>query len=179
MPLLLSMTLLASRPLLLSLAMIIPAILLIVLRPPQPSGDPLLPLPTLHFASQSIPRSPSPSPTHSRQNSYGDGLSSRGLLFPDRSSPSQLSPTPPLGPSADLFIRNSPSSPLKQTMKGAVLDPLPYITTYRAHMMLMTILAILAVDFPVFPRYLAKCESFGVSLVCASVLLYSSRLNNL
>lgn len=32
-------------------------------------------------------------------------------------------------------------------------------------MMLMTILAILAVDFPVFPRKLAKCETFGVSLV--------------
>ncbi len=34
-------------------------------------------------------------------------------------------------------------------------------------MLLMTILAILAVDFPVFPRSLAKCESFGVSLVCS------------
>ncbi len=44
--------------------------------------------------------------------------------------------------------------------------PLPFLTTYRAHMLLMTILAILAVDFPVFPRSLAKCESFGVSLVC-------------
>jgi hypothetical protein len=32
-------------------------------------------------------------------------------------------------------------------------------------MMLMTILAILAIDFPVFPRALAKCETYGVSLV--------------
>jgi phosphatidylinositol glycan class W len=31
--------------------------------------------------------------------------------------------------------------------------------------MLMTVLAILAVDFPVFPRILAKCETYGVSLV--------------
>lgn len=43
--------------------------------------------------------------------------------------------------------------------------PIISLTVYRAHMMLMTILAILAVDFPVFPRSLAKCESFGVSLV--------------
>ncbi|KAF9238094.1 GWT1-domain-containing protein [Melanogaster broomeanus] len=45
------------------------------------------------------------------------------------------------------------------------LKPLPALTTYRAHMMLMTILSILAVDFPVFPRSLAKCETFGVSLM--------------
>ncbi|KAG1803939.1 GWT1-domain-containing protein [Suillus plorans] len=45
------------------------------------------------------------------------------------------------------------------------LNPLPALTTYRAHMMLMTILCILAVDFPVFPRILAKCETYGVSLM--------------
>ncbi|KIK39530.1 hypothetical protein CY34DRAFT_808155 [Suillus luteus UH-Slu-Lm8-n1] len=45
------------------------------------------------------------------------------------------------------------------------LRPLPALTTYRAHMMLMTILSILAVDFPVFPRFLAKCETYGVSLM--------------
>ncbi|TFY51306.1 hypothetical protein EVJ58_g10637 [Rhodofomes roseus] len=32
-------------------------------------------------------------------------------------------------------------------------------------MLLLTFLAILAVDFPVFPRMLAKCESYGVSLM--------------
>ena len=45
------------------------------------------------------------------------------------------------------------------------IPPLPALTTYRAHMMLMSVLAILAVDFPVFPRSLVKCETFGVSLV--------------
>jgi len=39
------------------------------------------------------------------------------------------------------------------------------LSTYRAHMMLVTVLAILAVDFPVFPRRLAKCETYGVSFV--------------
>jgi len=47
---------------------------------------------------------------------------------------------------------------------------LPAITTWRAHMMLMTSLCILAVDFPLFPRELAKCETFGVSLVCLETL---------
>lgn len=51
------------------------------------------------------------------------------------------------------------------------LVPLPALTTYRAHMLLMTILAILAVDFPIFPRSLAKCETFGVSLVNTQVLV--------
>jgi hypothetical protein len=45
------------------------------------------------------------------------------------------------------------------------LPPSSALTTCRAHMMLMAVLAILAVDFPVFPRYLVKCETFGASLV--------------
>ncbi|PPQ93066.1 hypothetical protein CVT25_011942 [Psilocybe cyanescens] len=53
----------------------------------------------------------------------------------------------------------------KMKTKGVRLPPLPALSTYRAHMMLMTVLAILAVDFPVFPRALAKCETFGVSLM--------------
>ncbi|KAG0697135.1 GWT1-domain-containing protein [Suillus ampliporus] len=53
-----------------------------------------------------------------------------------------------------------PSKQLSQSLR-----PLPALTTYRAHMMLMTILSILAVDFPVFPRVLAKCETYGVSLM--------------
>ena len=48
---------------------------------------------------------------------------------------------------------------------GLTIQHLPALTVYRAHMLLMTFLAILAVDFPVFPRSLAKCETFGVSLV--------------
>ncbi|KAL1706272.1 GWT1-domain-containing protein [Schizophyllum commune] len=51
----------------------------------------------------------------------------------------------------------------------ARVPPLPALSTFRAHMLLMTILAILAVDFPVFPRELAKCETFGVSLMDVGV----------
>ncbi|KAJ3826791.1 GWT1-domain-containing protein [Lentinula raphanica] len=56
-----------------------------------------------------------------------------------------------------------PPSPTLPT--APKMEPLPSLTTYRAHMLLMTSLAILAVDFPVFPRNLVKCETYGVSLM--------------
>ncbi|KIM24843.1 hypothetical protein M408DRAFT_331516 [Serendipita vermifera MAFF 305830] len=53
----------------------------------------------------------------------------------------------------------------KQQQRQITVLQLPAVTTWRAHMMIMTVLGILAVDFPVFPRSLAKCEVFGVSLM--------------
>lgn len=47
----------------------------------------------------------------------------------------------------------------------ATVPYLPAVTTYRSHMLLLTAICILAVDFPVFPRSLAKCETFGVSVM--------------
>eukprot|EP00981_Chlorochromonas_danica_P005220 scaffold1046_cov162-Ochromonas_danica.AAC.50 len=39
------------------------------------------------------------------------------------------------------------------------------LTNFKGANILMTCMAILAVDFPVFPRYFAKTESFGLSLM--------------
>ncbi|EJD01801.1 GWT1-domain-containing protein [Fomitiporia mediterranea MF3/22] len=119
LPLLLSMTLFADFPLLLSFILLVPTVLLFFRSSRQDDEPPLSPL--------SISRAPSP--LHSSS-------------FP----PQQVS--------------SSQSSD-----ESIPIAPLPALTVYRAHMMLMTILAILAVDFPVFPRSLAKCETFGVSLM--------------
>ena len=111
-PLLLSMTLFANSPGMLSLVLLFPTALLLIV-PRRESGTPL----------PSNLKSPSPNRTQYASNpAHGQ------------------------------------HSPIIQ---------LPALTTYRAHMILMTVLSILAVDFPVFPRSLAKCETYGVSLVGA------------
>ena len=51
----------------------------------------------------------------------------------------------------------------KTTQQNAL--KLPYLSAYRSCLLLLTCLAILAVDFHIFPRYFAKTETYGYSLV--------------
>ncbi|KAH9015069.1 GWT1-domain-containing protein [Lactarius hengduanensis] len=72
---------------------------------------------------------------------------------------------PPHESGTPLPSGGAPSSPTLLPAPRPTTTRLSALSTYRAHMMLVTILAILAVDFPVFPRALAKCETYGVSLM--------------
>ena len=128
-PLLLSMTIFADRPGILSAALLLPTALFYFLFPKHESGTPL---PSGGLLS------PHPSPTQLRDSGFHGDENGHG----GRQSTAAAAPA--------------------EEPESARLSAL---STYRAHMMLVTILAILAVDFPVFPRALAKCETYGVSLV--------------
>ena len=98
------------------------------------------------------------------------------LLFP--TALLMLVPRRELGTPLPSSLRSpSPSRaqhapPLPHGQQSQIVQ-LPALTTYRAHMILMTVLSILAVDFPVFPRSLAKCETYGVSLVGTPHIFHS------
>jgi glucosaminylphosphatidylinositol acyltransferase len=88
-----------------------------------------------------------------------------GKNYLPRSTPSRQ-PSPKPSSSTPTFVRSaSPVEEVPVSKTELSIPPLPALSTYRAHMMLVTIIAILAVDFPVFPRVLGKTESFGVSWV--------------
>jgi hypothetical protein len=54
----------------------------------------------------------------------------------------------------------------------SVPRPFPFVTQARVSIMLLTIVAILAVDFPAFPRRFAKTETYGVGLMDVGVGLF-------
>ncbi|CDK26698.1 unnamed protein product [Kuraishia capsulata CBS 1993] len=77
-----------------------------------------------------------------------------------------------LGPVIPLIFKRSKPQVKKQVhinvstlTKKQYLPYKPYLTVYRSQMMVITCIAILAVDFPVFPRRFAKVETWGTSLM--------------
>lgn len=93
----------------------------------------------------------------------GSPLLLNGLLI----APAILVYTLPTNLSAPRKKPRVPPSGQSQPQTGTlgVLSTKPFLTTYRGCMMVATCLAILAVDFRIFPRRFAKVETWGTSLM--------------
>ncbi|KAH7155558.1 GWT1-domain-containing protein [Dactylonectria estremocensis] len=73
-------------------------------------------------------------------------------------------------PPNSIVQRKKPKVPRNARTKSGseplgALSTKPFLTTYRGSMMIVTCIAILAVDFRLFPRRFAKVETWGTSLM--------------
>ena len=146
----------------------------VIAKTPTPQSERLVKLPSEVVPDTSrTTLSPSPSPSflpddltqsHSRRRRHSPTPSTHTHTAID------VLPTPELAESSFLSnqVKTYPSV-IGQSAGLPFEERLPSLSVYRAHMMIMTIHCILAVDFPIFPRSQGKCEDFGTSLVSSAL----------